>query len=908
MKFNDKVCLLSLMICIMLILSVSLVSASEVDTDAQVISNDDLSVSNSNHMENMVQSDSYSESNGDLEDTGANINSGNGLLTSSESSDSIVSDYVCDADSDKLSSNEVKDGNNGNPIDYHDANGLTLITSDGTIVSDDNYSVVFDWVEEGYYNDYAPEVYSENPWVMNDTIWAYCIEPGPSGPDGYYIGYPGAYKRITLTDEQLIHPRTGEDILPYIMTFIYYHYNDTENFTTSGHGKVKFENVLWSFTDSADYTNPDSHYNRLPYNNPAWTYVKEAIDRVKSGNGIPSSGDFHDTGLTYQFYLYSSVNDYHFQNIIGFNVFTKLDVIKEWDDNDNEFGLRPDNVSVDLYCDGEPVITNVILDSDNNWRYTFNDLPIYSIDKLTEPINENDYEIKTVLEDDFDITITKVWPDDYTNRPSTIYVSIYADGEYLGRVALYRSSGYSRTLTNFAKYGEDGHEINYEITDTSYPGSLDLVKSDLYQVKIITVTLINDDLKAEGKSVELQSDGIILGGAILEESNDWTYTFYNLDMTDSEGQEINYILCERLDSTGVVHIANYTVKESEVPYYISSYENSSSYLNPLYPEQTRFFDSDVENITTQVKITNKLEFVNLTVSKIWNDKDNLYGKRPNNVTINILENGEIIDSVILNEDNGWKYDKILPKYNEGKLIDYSVDEVNITYYHYKVEDDGNNSFTVTNELNKVHVFKWSWKLVGQKEKYYVHDDDKEHGHDTIIKKLPKNHKSNKGVPNKHGKLLGNGKAIGKHNPKIAVPKHKNNNKPKNNNYKGSTYGKNHHEKHSSGHYEYRQKYALFIHLYNQYFFGNMTYDEFLVILEEHGIELNESHNWDSNGDMEFDYDNLEDVPDFVDLTDEEHHVHESSDHIDKNHQADESGVIDSGEVEVDEVDEVYVEE
>lgn len=844
MRFKNNIGFM-LVMAFILLLTVSLVSASEVDSDVGVINNDnELLASNVGYVENGEPSD-------------LNL----------KSTENVEMD-----DSGKISSNQAdslgEDGVDDEPIDYHDANGMELIPSENPIVSEENYSVIFDWVEDGYYNDYAPEAYYENPWLMNDTTQAYCIEPGPSGPDGYFYGEPGVYKRITLTDEQLIHPRTGEDVLPYIRTFLYYHYNDTENFTTVSSGKVSFPNVLWSFTDSQDYRNQYSHYNELPYSNPSWTYVKETIDMVKSGNGIPNSGSFHDTGLTYQFYLYSSING-HYQNILGFNLFTNISVIKEWDDNDNVANLRPDNISVDLYSDGEPFIRGVTIDSNNNWEYTFNNLPLYSISNLTAPINADDYKIETVLEDDFDVTIKKVWPDDYpddySSRPYRIFVNIYADGKYLGRVSLYKSNDYTTTIPNFNKYdAEDGHEINYEFVDSTYPGSLDISKSEIYQVKHIKVSLTNDELKQAGKSIELVSDGLIYGGAILEEANDWTYTFLNLD------KDSNVDIRERLDTNGVVHLANYTIKESEVRYYLSSVSSNSTSINPLMPSETKFFDDTEEKITSSIKITNKLELINLTVSKVWDDKEDFYGKRPSDVTINVFQNGEIVNSIVLNKDNGWKFElKNLPKYDNGKLINYSIDEVNITYYHYKIEENGDYSFTVTNTLNKVHVLKWSWKLIAKKE-------------------------SNKGNFSDKNKL-GNGKKIGKYQSKNVIS---------NKNKKSSSWDKNQ-RKHSGRYFDSGQEFKLFIFLYNQFFFGNMTYEDFVAVLKENGIELEESNNWDSNGTLEFDYGNIDDVPDSIELSDNSNHFKDSSDEIDKEKPVSDSGVIDSGDVEVEEV---YVEE
>ena len=162
-------------------------------------------------------------------------------------------------------------------------------------------------------------------------------------------------------------------------------------------------------------------------------------------------------------------------------------------------------------------------------------------------------------------------------------------------------------------------------------------------------------------------------------------------------------------------------------------------------------------------------------------------------------------------------------------------------------------------------------------------------------KAPKVPKVPNGKLPKKGKLLGNGKSIGKYQSKKAIP---------NKNKKSFSHNRNQ-QKPSDIHFEPRQKFRLFIYLYNQFFFGNMTYEDFVAVLKENGIKLDESNNWDSNGTLEFDYDNIEDVPDSIELSDNSDHFEDSSDKIDKDKPVSDSGVIDSGDVEVEEV---YVEE
>ena len=85
----------------------------------------------------------------------------------------------------------------------------------------------------------------------------------------------------------------------------------------------------------------------------------------------------------------------------------------------------------------------------------------------------------------------------------------------------------------------------------------------------------------------------------------------------------------------------------------------------------------------------------------------------------------------------------------------------------------------------------------------------------------------------------------------------------------------------------------------------MTFSDFIILLKENGIQIDESNNWDSDGTLEFEYDDIKEVPDSMELSDSNNHFEDSGDNIEKDKPASDSGVIDSGEVEVEEV---YVEE
>ena len=70
---------------------------------------------------------------------------------------------------------------------------------------------------------------------------------------------------------------------------------------------------------------------------------------------------------------------------------TSVSVTKAWNDNDNNDGIRPDNVKVQLYADGTAVSGKTLtLSADNSWKGTFTDLPVYKNGKaITYTVKEN---------------------------------------------------------------------------------------------------------------------------------------------------------------------------------------------------------------------------------------------------------------------------------------------------------------------------------------------------------------------------------------------------------------------------------------------------------------------------------------------------------------------------------------
>ena len=88
----------------------------------------------------------------------------------------------------------------------------------------------------------------------------------------------------------------------------------------------------------------------------------------------------------------------------------------------------------------------------------------------------------------------------------------------------------------------------------------------------------------------------------------------------------------------------------------------------------------------------KPETVKVEGTKTWDDADNQDGKRPAQITVNLLKNGQKVASKTVTEADGWKWTfDNLEKSENGKEITYTVEEEAVEGYTTKV-----NGFNITN--------------------------------------------------------------------------------------------------------------------------------------------------------------------------------------------------------------------
>ena len=87
-------------------------------------------------------------------------------------------------------------------------------------------------------------------------------------------------------------------------------------------------------------------------------------------------------------------------------------------------------------------------------------------------------------------------------------------------------------------------------------------------------------------------------------------------------------------------------------------------------------------------ITGKLD---IPVTKVW------VGPATDSVTVNLYADGVKVDTVQLTAANQWKHTFAnLDKYENGRQIVYTVDEVLISGYKTKITGDAQIGFTITN--------------------------------------------------------------------------------------------------------------------------------------------------------------------------------------------------------------------
>ena len=381
---------------------------------------------------------------------------------------------------------------------------------------------------------------------------------------------------------------------------------------------------------------------------------------------------------------------------------TSVSVTKTWNDNDNQDGIRPEEITVYLYADDAVKETVTIKpNADGNWSYTFTDLDKYDNGKaITYTVGEKAVDGYTTdlgggVETGFVITnthtpektnlpVNKVWKDNSNQdgyRPENITVELLADGvETTTTLTLNANNNWADTFVNLDKY-KNGKEIVYSVKEVTVNEHYTSVveknanggytvtnthETEQTEIAVSKAWSDNDDqdgVRPSSVTVVLVADGTDTDKTlVLNENNNWSGSFTNLDKY-KDGKEIVYSVKE-------LSVAGYTT------------------------EITKTSTGDYSITNTHTTATTSID-----VTKSWQDNNNNDGIRPESITVVLLADGvETSKTLVLTNDNNWSGSFTdLDKYKDhGKEIKYTVKELIISGYTTVITGSQSSGYAITN--------------------------------------------------------------------------------------------------------------------------------------------------------------------------------------------------------------------
>ena len=361
---------------------------------------------------------------------------------------------------------------------------------------------------------------------------------------------------------------------------------------------------------------------------------------------------------------------------------TEISGSKTWNDKDNQDGIRPDSITVRLLANGKEVASKEVK-ADDNWSYSFKDLPKYENGKeIIYTVTEDTVKDYTTTVDGYNVTnsytpgktsvpVTKAWLDGNDQdgvRPEKITVHLYADGDDTGKtLELTAANNWSGTFTDLdvkkagktIEYTVKEDEVKdytskvtgdatkgYVVENTHKPATTEIAGSKTWDDKDN-----QDGKRPESITIHLFANGEEVASKEVKATDNWSWKFTDLPK-NADGKEISY-----------------TVTEDTVDGYKTTV-NGYNVTNKHTPETTE-----------------------IAGNKTWKDSDNQDGVRPDSITVRLLANGvEVANKEVTAKDNwSWNFTN-LPKYEDGKEISYTVTEDALANYTTTV-----NGYDITNE-------------------------------------------------------------------------------------------------------------------------------------------------------------------------------------------------------------------
>ena len=374
-----------------------------------------------------------------------------------------------------------------------------------------------------------------------------------------------------------------------------------------------------------------------------------------------------------------TVKNYHKKELV------RLKVKKEWNDSDNQDGIRPNGVEVCIIQDGEPAVnfegilySELYLSEYNQWE-SYIDVPKYRFGK------ELEYSVEEVK----DAVITG------TDGPGTYSIDI--SGNTASGFTVTNTHTPQTVVFNITKNWDDEYDrdgLQKETTINIYKKINGIQETEPYR----TITVEKGD-KTNPNHFDNGLGRIAVPLGTVE-----------LPMYD-QGQAITYIFEEE-------PVEGYTTAATAEDNLLELIDEGTKVEVPttVIDDQYYFYNPDIGIYITFTNLHTP-EKRNIKVTKAWEDGNNAKNLRPGAIGV-ILKDGDNqeVEYVRLNKDNDWTHTFTVNKYKDGVEIDYSVAEVALRsavagdelIYVKSVSGDMTNGFVLTNTLVRSIGFTKVW--------------------------------------------------------------------------------------------------------------------------------------------------------------------------------------------------------
>lgn len=386
--------------------------------------------------------------------------------------------------------------------------------------------------------------------------------------------------------------------------------------------------------------------------------------------------EFDQQGVAYTYTVTEDTVQGYETTIDGFSItnlrvgMTNVSGTKTWLDGNSE--ERPETITVNLLQNGEEIDSKEVT-AEERWSYEFAELPQYDSQgkAYVYTVTENPVDGYQATIDGYDITNlrvgttevsgTKTWLDDNSeDRPESITINLLQNGEVIDSVSVTADTGWVYSFEELDQYDTQGIVYTYTIEEQPVEGYETIIDGyDLTNLRVGTVQVAgtktwlddNSENRPESITVNLLQNGDVIDSVVVTAETQWAYSFKQYPQFDEVGKE--YI---------------YTVTEDAVEGY-----------------ETTIDGFDITNL--------RVGTIAVEGEKIWEDGD--FAERPNTISVNLLQNGEVIETTSVTAETDWTYVFAeLPQYDQqGKEYVYTVTEDAVEGYATSIE-----GYTITNSL------------------------------------------------------------------------------------------------------------------------------------------------------------------------------------------------------------------